>query len=43
MYKKLAILLGALLIAAIGSIITAYIFSVRGKRHNYYDDELLFI
>lgn len=43
MYKKLAIFLGALLIAALGSVITAYIFSGRSKKHSCYDDELLFI
>jgi hypothetical protein len=43
MYKKLAIILGTLLVAAIGSLITAYLFTSRGKRYEYCDDDMLFI
>lgn len=43
MYKKLAILFGTLLIAAIGALITAYFFSSRNKYYEYYDEDMLFI
>lgn len=43
MYKKLAILFGALLIAAVGAVITAYLFAGRGKSRTFYEDDMLFI
>lgn len=43
MYKKLAIFLGALLIAALGSVITAYFLAGRSRTGDRYEEELLFI
>lgn len=43
MYKKAAIFLGALLAAAIGALITAYLFAGRRRGGEYYDEDMMFI